>query len=298
LKWVGGKRQLLKDLTERIPRHFGVYHEPFVGGGALFFELYRNRGLSNAVLSDLNAELVDAYLAIRDHVEEIIAFLATYPHDENFFYDLRAEDPWEMDLPRRAARMIYLNKTCYNGLYRVNKQGKFNAPFGRYKSPTYNDPENLREVSKALKNVNILCTSFETVLERTKPGDFVYFDPPYVPLSTTANFTSYQADGFDHDAQKKLRDVCVELTHNQVSVMLSNSATDIISSLYDLPEFKIVKVKANRAINSNPNKRGKLKEFLVMNHLPETPQQLRLFERRSKFSSYVSNPEILSSSAA
>ena len=179
VKWVGGKRQLLKELVQRIPQHFGAYHEPFVGGGALFFELYRSKRISKAVISDMNAELIDTYIAIRDYVEDVTGILATYPHNEDFFYNLRAEDPWEMDIPHRAARMIYLNKTCYNGLYRVNKQGKFNAPFGRYKSPTYNDPENLRAVSIALQDVDVLCTSFETVLGRAKPGDFVYFDPRF-----------------------------------------------------------------------------------------------------------------------
>ncbi|MCP4128741.1 MAG: Dam family site-specific DNA-(adenine-N6)-methyltransferase, partial [Gammaproteobacteria bacterium] len=227
--------------------------------------LQRDNRLSKAVISDINAELIDTYITIRDYVENVIELLATYPHKEDFFYNLRAENPLEMDLPHRAARMIYMNKTCYNGLYRVNKQGKFNAPFGRYKSPTYNDPENLRTVSKALQNVDILCVSFETVLERTKPGDFVYFDPPYVPLSTTANFTSYHANGFDKEAQIKLRDLCLELTCNHIYIMLSNSATDIVKSLYDLPEFEVAKVLANRTINSNPKKRGKLNEYLVTN---------------------------------
>lgn len=250
-----------------MPQRLGVYHEPFIGGGALFFELYRRGFLSKAVISDLNTELIDAYIAIRDQVEEVINLLATYPHNADFFYGLRAENPWQLDLPRRAARMIYLNKTCYNGLYRVNRQGKFNVPFGRYKSPTYNDPENLRAVSKALGNVTILCVSFETVAERAQAGDWVYFDPPYAPLTATANFTSYQADGFDQAAQEKLRDVCLALTHRKVNVTLSNSATATIGALYQLPEFEVTAVVANRAINSNPDRRGKLSEYLVTNYM-------------------------------
>lgn len=280
IKWVGGKRQLLKDLTKRLPKNIDTYHEPFVGGGALFFELHRSNRFKNAIISDTNAELIDTYIAIRDHVENVIKLLATYPHNESFFYALRADDPLQMDIEHRAARMIYLNKTCYNGLYRVNKQGKFNAPFGRYKSPTYNDPENLRAVSSALQNIEILCTSFETVLKRATHGDFIYFDPPYVPLSTTANFTSYQSDGFGLEVQEELRDVCLSLTKKQVNFMLSNSATEIVRTLYASSQFKIAEVSANRAINSNPNKRGKLNELLVTNYSVRNIKQLRLVETK------------------
>lgn len=280
IKWVGGKRQLLKDLTKRLPKDINTYHEPFVGGGALFFELYRNNRFKNAIISDTNAELIDTYIAIRDHAENVIEILATYPHDESFFYALRTDDPWQMDIEHRAARMIYLNKTCYNGLYRVNKQGKFNAPFGRYKSPTYNDPENLRAVSDSLQNIEIICTSFETVLKKAARGDFVYFDPPYVPLSATANFTSYQSGGFGLQAQEELRDVCLSLTKKHVNLMLSNSATEIVKALYVSPKFKIAEVSANRAINSNPKKRGKLNELLVTNYSVRNIKQLKLVETK------------------
>lgn len=283
LKWAGGKTQLENELTKRVPRYFCDYHEPFLGGGALFFKLYREKRIRRAFISDLNAELIDTYLAIRDRVEDVIALLSSYPHDEEFYYDLRSRDPWEMDLPERAARMIYLNKTGYNGLYRVNRQGEFNVPFGRYKSPKYCDVDNLYAVSKALQDVNITCAPFEKVLEHAKPGDFVYFDPPYVPVSKTANFTAYQVNGFSQDDQRKLRDICVELTARDVNVMLSNSDTDLVRTLYDSPNFTFSEVQANRAINSNAKKRGKVTELIVTNYPIERVAQLRLLESRTRF---------------
>jgi DNA adenine methylase len=209
LKWAGGKTQLSDDLLDRMPLSFNTYHEPFVGSGALFFRLYRDQKIKHAILSDINAELVDTYLAIRDNVEDVIQLLSGFPHDEKFYYRIRDMDPWSISIAERAARMIYLNKTGYNGLYRVNRQGKFNVPFGQYKSPKYLDKENLLAVSRALENVEILCTSFDTVTERAKPGDWVYFDPPYVPLSQTSNFTSYHANGFGLTDQERLRDICI-----------------------------------------------------------------------------------------
>lgn len=266
LKWAGGKTQLIDKLVERSPLKYGNYHEPFVGAGALFFRLYRDNKIRRAFISDLNAELIDSYITIRDQVEEVLQLLAKYPHSEDFYYELRAQDPWLMSRPRRTARMIYLNKTGFNGLYRVNSQGKFNVPFGRYKKPDYCDKRNLRAVSKALQNVKISCASFEKVQRQAKPGDFVYFDPPYVPLSKTANFTAYQANGFSHEQQIQLRDICVNLTNRGIYVMLSNSGTEIVRQLYSLPRFSIEEVKASRAINCNVNGRGKLVEFIVTNY--------------------------------
>lgn len=270
-------------LLERMPLVFNVYHEPFVGSGALFFRLYRERRIRHAVLSDLNAELIDTYLAIRDSVSEVIRLLSEFPYDREFYYAIREKDPWQLSLPQRAARMIYLNKTGYNGLYRVNRRGKFNVPFGRYKSPKYLDQENLLAVSRALQDVDILCTPFETVLERVVPGDWVYFDPPYVPLSQTANFTSYNASGFGLSDQERLRDICVELSENKVYVMLSNSDTEAIRSLYDLPYFTIDEVLANRAINCNGAKRGKITELVITNYPVERAIQLRLLEQRAPY---------------
>lgn len=283
LKWVGGKTQLADALLERMPVVFNVYHEPFVGSGALFFRLYRERKIRQAVLSDLNAELIDAYLAIRDCVSEVIRLLSEFPHNKEFYYSVRGKDPWQLSLPARAARMIYLNKTGYNGLYRVNRQGKFNVPFGRYKSPKYLDKENLLAVSQALQDIEILCAPFETVLERTNPGDWVYFDPPYVPVSQTANFTSYHANGFGLSDQEQLRDVCIELSKNNVYITLSNSDTRTIRSLYSLPYFTVDEVLANRAVNCNGAKRGKVTELVITNYPVERAVQLRLLEQRASY---------------
>lgn len=266
LKWAGGKTQLADVLLERMPLVFNVYHEPFVGGGALFFRLYREQKIRYAVLSDINAELIDTYLAVRDHISEVVRLLSEFPYDEEFYYSIREKDPWRLSLPERAARMIYLNKTGYNGLYRVNRQGKFNVPFGRYKSPKYLDQENLLAASKALQDVDILCASFESVVGRVIPGDFVYFDPPYVPISQTANFVSYHENGFGLSDQEHLRDVCVELSKNKVYVMLSNSNTETVKSMYDLPYFTTDEVLANRAINCKGEKRGKIAELVITNY--------------------------------
>ncbi len=266
LKWAGGKTQLADALLRRRPARFQTYHEPFVGSGAIFFRLYREGQLQDAILSDVNAELIDAYRAIRDHVLEVIDILSKLPHSKEFYYEIRSKDPWSLSLPERAARMIYLNKTGYNGLYRVNRQGRFNVPFGRYKSPAYLDRENLLAASQALQHVEILCAPFDTVAERAEPGDWVYFDPPYVPVSQTANFTSYYANGFTLQDQERLRDVCIALSQKEVYVMVSNSDAALVRSLYASPYFTVDKVQANRAINSNGAKRGKITELVITNY--------------------------------
>ncbi len=266
LKWAGGKTQLADALLEHMPPGFNVYHEPFVGSGALFFRLYREGKIRRAVLSDSNLELIDTYRAIRDHLQEVLQLLAGYPYTQEFYYALREKDPWQLSLSERAARMIYLNKTGYNGLYRVNRQGKFNVPFGKYKSPKYFDPENLQAVSRALQEVEILCAPFETILERAASGDWVYFDPPYIPLSSTACFTSYQPNGFGLSDQRHLRDVCISLSQNGIYVMISNSDTEMTRSLYDFPCFRLHKVLARRVINSNSARRGKITELIITNY--------------------------------
>ena len=266
LKWAGGKTQLVEELKARLPDEFNNYHEPFLGGGALFFKLFRENRIRQAYLSDLNSELIDTYLAIRDHVDEVIDELSRYPHETDFYYDLRLKDPDSMDLPLKAARMIYLNKTGFNGLYRVNSKGKFNVPFGRYKNPKYYDKKNLLAVSEALQGVKIGCKPFETVLDNAKSGDFVYFDPPYAPLTSTAYFTSYQANGFSSNDQKRLSDVSRELGIRGVFVLVSNSNAEIIFQLYSPNNFITHEVMATRAINSNGDKRGKLIELIITNY--------------------------------
>lgn len=266
LKWAGGKSQLADVLVAHLPAEFNVYHEPFVGGGALFFRLYRSGRIKNAVLSDINAELIDTYTTIRNQVEALIELLSEFPYNREFYYALRGADTELMSMVERAARMIYLNKTGYNGLYRVNKQGKFNVPFGDYKSPKYLDRENLLAVSHALKHADILCASFETVLERARAGDLVYFDPPYVPLSRTSSFTSYHAGGFGIKDHQRLRDVCIALSEKGVYVALSNSDTSVTRSLYTSSKFILHEVWANRAINSKGSRRGKVAELIITNY--------------------------------
>jgi len=282
LKWAGGKTQLMDELTARMPVQFARYHEPFLGGGALFFGLYRAQKISQAFISDINAELIDAYIAIRDRVDDVIKFLLQYPHSEEFYYELRSRDPWKLDLPERAARMIYLNKTGYNGLYRVNRQGKFNVPFGRYKSPKYYDHDNLKAVSKALQGISIKCTPFDKVMENAQAGDWVYFDPPYAPLSKTSSFTTYHVGGFSAEDQERLRDVCLALTAKGVYVTLSNSDTAPIRELYSASGFIIGEVHANRAINSKGGKRGKIRELIITNYNPKQTLQPQFLETTEK----------------
>ena len=265
--------QLVDELAKRAPVQFQVYHEPFLGGGAFFFHLYRLGRIRRAVLSDINAELIATYEAIRDRVEEVIHLLGEFPYDRDFYYSLRARDPWQLSPAERAARMIYLNKTGYNGLYRVNRQGRFNVPFGRYKSPKYYDPENLRAVAIALRGVQLVCASFETVLERATKGDFVYLDPPYVPLSATANFTEYHATGFDLTSHRMLRDVALNLDGRGVYVLVSNSDTQLVRELYNAACFHIDVVWAGRAINCNGRNRGKVSEAIITNY-PVRERQL------------------------
>jgi len=272
LKWAGGKTQLLCDLSALVPPGFGGYHEPFVGSGALFFHLLRAGLLRHAVLSDANAELVDTYRAVRDGVEAVIELLAGYPYDSAFYYALRAHDAWTLDPPARAARMIFLNRTGYNGLYRVNRLGQFNVPFGRHQAPLICDAENLRAVSVALHGIEIACEPFQAVLDRARPRDLVYFDPPYAPLSATASFTAYQPGGFTLADQARLRDTCRTLAGRGVAVMLSNSDTEAIRALYADPPFTLHPVQAGRAINSKASRRGKLTELIITTAPTATPR--------------------------
>lgn len=266
LKWAGGKGQLADILLQHRPARFQTYHEPFLGSGALFFRLYREGLIHHAMLSDINRELIDTYLAVRDHVCEVIRILAEYPYQRDFYYQLRDKDPATLSLPQRAARMIYLNKTGYNGLYRVNRQGKFNVPFGRHKNPKYLDEENLLAVSRALQDVQIYCATFECVLEWARPQDWVYFDPPYAPVSATASFTAYHAGGFGSEQQTQLRDLCLQLSARGVLVMVSNSDTPLVRQLYGQWPFQIETVGARRAINCQSDKRGQVNELLITNY--------------------------------
>ena len=264
VKWVGGKRQLMFELLKNMPKNYNRYFEPFIGGGALFFELQPE----NAYVSDMNEELINLYLVVRDNVEELITDLKTHEITKEYFLQIRNVDRTEgyknWSKIKKASRFIYLNRTCFNGMYRVNSRGEFNVPFGHYKNPRIVDENNLYNCSKLLQDTEIRHADFSAILEKVKKGDFVYFDPPYVPLSETSSFTSYTKDGFDIDMQFKLRDVCDELDSMGVKFMLSNSDTKLVNELYE--NYNIKKVFASRQINANANGRGKITEVLVRNY--------------------------------
>lgn len=267
LKWAGGKTQLLAELVARIaqvgPLH--GYHEPFVGGGALFFFLHASRLLPKrrVYLSDSNANLLAAYWGVRDHVEELITLLERHKaaHSEEHFYQVRAAAP--KSPVARAARVIYLNKTCFNGLFRENSKGEFNVPMGRYKNPLICDAPNLRAASAALHEAEIAQRHFREVARHVRKGDFVYFDPPYWPVSASANFTAYAKDNFTRADQEELAQLFKDLTKRGVHVLLSNSDTPLINELYR--DYPIDIVLANRNVNSKAEKRGKVNEVLVRN---------------------------------
>ncbi len=260
LKWVGGKGHLVPQLKRRVPRRFdGTYHEPFVGGGALFFALRPER----AHLSDNNLRLVRTYRAIRDDAERVIAQLRELPHDKELFLQLRREPIDDSpDDATVAAWMLYLNKTAFNGLYRVNSRNVYNVPFGRYTNPLICDERNLRACHQVLQGVEIHHEPFFSVLDRAEPGDFVYFDPPYIPLSATSNFTSYTEGGFGDADQIRLRDVARELKDRGVKVLLSNSSADRVRELYR-PGFRKVAVAVPRRVNSKAEGRGAVDELLI-----------------------------------
>lgn len=258
LKWAGGKGQLLPALRARAPERWGRYHEPFLGGGALFFALKP----AQAVLSDVNPRLVRTWRGVQSQVEDVIALLQGYPHDQDFYYQMRERDIDEASDAEVAAWMIYLNKTGFNGLYRVNSKGGFNVPFGRYTNPTICDAPNLRACSELLKRAEILLAPFTQVEQRAQASDFVYFDPPYVPLSASSSFTSYTRDGFDLEDQAALRDLALRLKAAGVHVLLSNSSAPPVYELY-ASGFEREEVLATRSINSKADSRGSIPELLM-----------------------------------
>jgi DNA adenine methylase len=260
LKWAGGKGQLLEQYAPLFPRRYRRYHEPFLGGGAVFFHLRPTR----ATLADDNAELIDCYRAIREDLRGVLEALRPHVYEKDHFYAVRALDPTGLALAERAARTIFLNRTCFNGLYRVNSKGRFNVPFGRYDNPTIADVPNLRACAVALRRVRLECAPFASVVERARRGDFVYFDPPYHPVSKTACFTAYGAGGFRAEDQRELARVYAELDRRGVLVMLSNSDAPLVRELYD--GFRLVEIRASRAINSKATKRGAVRELVVLNY--------------------------------
>ncbi len=272
LKWAGGKRKLFELYLPYFPANFKQYFEPFIGGGAILFSLFEHHPEMQATIIDINQELINAYNMVKTNVEDLIVSLSHHKqnHCKDYFYKVRA---WDRDPSyyagisdiERAARLIYLNKTCFNGLFRVNSQGYFNVPFGRYKNPHIYDSENLRNVSKMLQNVEVLNASFDKVLDLAKKGDFVYFDPPYQPISSTANFTSYTSENFDETNQRRLREIFEILDQRGCYVVLSNSANKFIQDLYrDLKGILVKEILASRAINRDGTKRGKIPEILIL----------------------------------
>lgn len=267
VKWVGGKRQLLEELTPLLPKEYTSYCEPFLGGGAVLFHLQPK----TAVVNDINGELIHMYEVIRDNVDELIEELEKHPNEEKHFYDVRDWDRCRTEYDKltkiqKAARIIYLNKTCYNGLFRVNNAGEFNTPFGHYKKPNIVNAPTLKAVSLYFNTANITFSNvdYTDVLKSVKKGTFVYLDPPYDPVSSTSNFTGYAKGGFGKEEQIRLRKACDELDQNGIKFMLSNSATDFIKEQYK--SYNVSIVKAKRAINSNGGGRGQVDEVIVRNY--------------------------------
>ncbi len=274
LKWAGGKSQLLAQFEALYPRRSQVrrYLEPFAGSAAVFFHLRNLYQTGEVILADSNAELINTYRAIQQEVEEVVRLLAKHrkAHSQEHYYRIRARRPSELSSAELAARTIYLNKTCFNGLYRVNSRGGFNVPIGRYEDPPILDARNLRAASSALRGVELRQGHFRETLQYARKGDFIYFDPPYQPLSTTAFFTAYTRNSFTPADQEELAEVFRLLSDRGCRVMLSNSDTQLIRRLYR--GFDLRTVDARRSINSKADRRGAIKEIVVLNYEPsETP---------------------------
>jgi DNA adenine methylase len=261
LKWAGGKTALLHEILPRLPSEINTYYEPFLGGGAVFFALASEARFKRAILSDANEELARTYGTLRDNPNQLIGSLKKHVYEEDHYYAVRNIRPEKLGFSARAARFIYLNRTCFNGLYRVNKKGEFNVPFGRYTNPTICDETTLRLAAAALKSVAICSIDFERVIMTAEQRDTVYFDPPYVPVSETSNFTSYSKDGFGEADHFRLRNCFAALDNRGVHVLLSNSDTPFVRKLYK--GFKIEKVEAPRRVNSKASKRGNVSELLI-----------------------------------
>jgi len=270
---------MLEQLSRHIPADFNNYHEPFIGGGAMFFHLIPELIKKNATafLSDMVEELINLYQVIKKDVDSLIEESKIHKYEKSYYYEVRSFDPNSMTKVGRASRMLFLNKTCFNGLYRVNKKGRFNVSFGSYKDPVIVDEAALRNASRAFQFANIFHSDFEYVLKNAQKGDFVYLDPPYVPLSATSDFTQYTPGSFSAYDHERLKDVFDNLEGKGCYVMLSNSNTEFVTNLYS--GYNIKTVNATRAINSNTKKRGAIKELVILSYmdsesiLPATVQE-------------------------
>jgi len=274
IKWVGGKGKLIPELEKYFPKEFNRYYEPFVGGGALFFYLKQTKNISFSSINDINSKLITTYKQIQRNPKKLITLLKnieieykklSLEEQEKFFYQKRElYNKENIDELTTTAYLIFLNKTCFNGMYRENSKGEYNIPFGDQKNPTICDEENILAISKCLKNTKITNLSFEKSIENCQKGDFIYFDPPYYPVNTTSNFTSYSKSSFGPKEQEKLRDVFAGLAKKGCLVMLSNSNTPFINDLYK--NFHINYLFAARSINSKGDKRGKIKEVVITSY--------------------------------
>lgn len=262
LKWAGGKSRLLPKILELLPTQVDTYYEPFAGGAAVLFSLAHAQRFKRAVLSDRNRDLVDVYRAVKSKVHSLIDLLETYSHNRDEYYRIRELDPAALDLVQRAARIIYLNRTGYNGLYRVNSSGRFNVPFGRYQNPKFCDPPRLLAAARVLKTVRLEVADFEEMCSQAKAGDAVYFDPPYLPVSRTSNFAAYHHESFSVQDHERLARAFARLERGGVATLLSNSYTPVSKALYQ--DFDCRRVKVTRPINSRASGRGSVTELLVV----------------------------------
>ncbi|RUR84650.1 DNA adenine methylase [Chlorogloeopsis fritschii PCC 9212] len=266
LKWAGGKSKLIPQYVPFFPTNYKNYYEPFLGGGAVFFYLQYLQP-TPAILTDINAELITTYRCVQEKVDDLIILLKEHQrqHNRDYYYNIRA-NPVHSEL-EQAARLIYLNRTCFNGLYRVNSQGKFNVPLGRYDNPKICQEDLLRLASATLVKSEIKQADFADVLNyATTTEDFVFFDPPYYPISNTSYFTAYSRNSFTEKDQKRLRDICAELATRGVKVMVCNSDCEFIKQIYIEIGFNIHRIEAARSINSNTKKRGIIYELLITSY--------------------------------
>lgn len=276
LKWAGGKTQLLRKFEHYLPSAFNRYFEPFLGGGAVFFHLVATGRIRSAVISDWNRDLIDCYLVVRDNFDALLRRLKElqkYATDQEYYYRVARKRFNEIKLEgassdrlEKSALLMYLNKTCFNGLFRVNRRGEFNVPWGRYMHPRIYESGNLAEVRDTLRQeaVKVLCRDYNAIRSEVREGDFVYFDPPYQPLSETAHFTSYTSESFSWADQEKVAKLFHTLARRKCHLMLSNSPA--VRELYDGRGYRLESVKAGRSINAKATKRGPIDELLVMNY--------------------------------
>jgi DNA adenine methylase len=279
LKWAGGKRQLLTEIVDMLPPSWEAYHEPFIGGGAVFLHLCPD----DSTINDLNPYLSEFYRVVKHHPDALINENHSHSYKEAYYYDAREEfnslasqeDLSKTEMIRRASLFLYLNRTGYNGLYRENQAGEFNVPFGRHSDPDFIRASQIRTAHRVLQNTDVYNQDFSYIRDQVDVGDVVYFDPPYEPVSPTANFTEYQGEGFDKDDQKRLRDIAIDLAERGVWVILSNSPP--VAELYrDTENFTVNIVEATRRINSDSDNRDEVAEVLISNVPPDKQRRTRL----------------------